>query len=118
MGGVPRHLAQRIAGSCDNNSILRKNSVSGGTMFVNTQEKGGEPRVTAIRLPGDYIGPNPKPICKSRVFRSEKPPHVIEWPRATAQVEMGPQATVEVLLCAFDGRGHVKSLGESAGDRG
>ena len=87
MGGVPRHLAQRVAGSCDNNSTLRKNSVSGETRFLNTQETGDEPRVIAIRLPGNFIGPNPKLICKNRLFRSEKTPHVIEWPRTTAQVE-------------------------------
>ena len=87
MGGVPRHLAQRVAGSCDNNSTLRKNSASGETRFLNTQETGDEPRVIAIRLPGNFIGPNPKLICKNRLFRSEKTPHVIEWPRTTAQVE-------------------------------
>ena len=66
---------------------MRKNSVGGGTRFLKTQEKGDEPRVIAIHLPGDLIGPNPKLICKNRLFRSEKTPHAIEWPRTTAQVE-------------------------------
>lgn len=48
------------------------------TRFLNAQEKGDEPRVIAIRLPGDLIGPNQRLICKNRLFRSEKTPHVIE----------------------------------------
>lgn len=44
------------------------------TRFLNAQEKGDEPCVIAIRLPGDFIGPNPKLICKNRLFRSEKTP--------------------------------------------